>query len=271
MHFDGIKRTETNHDELAGMLESCSINGNGAEGGRRYYCPVPGCLKGGHRNAAGWSSLLGVRGHVEEHLAGRLQGMPPEGWLSANNLDICAVCSKTISKRYQGTCPKCRPAQREHQGNRTAQGRPMPENAPSWAEVAGTRMPTKAYVPKCARQLWAQCVIGAMEQIEQHGDERAWYELYLLPKAVLKSSGRGGAKAGGKRRAGQETQERARRWLAGARVELWEPGEKQRLRKRQARKEKEEGTKGGKQAKIKERSSKEKEGPGQSSWQRKAS
>ena len=47
---------------------------------------------------------------------------------------------------------------------------------------------------------------------------------FLLPKAVLKSSSRGGTKSGGKQKGDRETQERARRWLGGQREELWEPG-----------------------------------------------
>eukprot|EP00971_Amphidinium_carterae_P053945 1062134-Amphidinium_carterae.1 len=50
-----------------------------SEGRARVYCPVPGCLHADAQNAAGWSTLAGMRVHLDEHALGRLaRPIPPE-------------------------------------------------------------------------------------------------------------------------------------------------------------------------------------------------
>ena len=126
-----------------------------------------------------------------------------------------------VNNRFGGVCPKCRPKHRAGQTQET-EGRPLPEGMPSWHEIGTTQIHTKAYVPKGAKHLWGQCVASALIQILCHGDDRAWREWYMLPKAVLRSSDRGGGKnARGK--AESETKARAKAWLEGKRRGLWEP------------------------------------------------
>ena len=80
-------------------------------------------------------------------------------------------------------------------------------------DVFEANIPTKAHVPTGARKLWAQCLVGAVAQTVQHDDLRAWTELLMLPKAVLRSSTRGGKS--NKKKVDGETKERCRAWLEG--------------------------------------------------------
>ena len=70
----------------------------------------------------------------------------------------------------------------------------MAPGTPSWHEIATTRVFTKAYVPKGAKGIWGQCVAAGLNQILVHGDDKAWRDWYMLPKAVLRSANRGGGK-----------------------------------------------------------------------------
>ena len=100
--------------------------------------------------------------------------------------------------------------------------RPLAENVPTWEDIAAAPILTKAYVPQGAKRLWAQCVASAVNQIIVYGDDKAWREWYMLPKAVLRSADRGGGKKG-KHKAESETRARAKAWLEGQRAELWSP------------------------------------------------
>jgi hypothetical protein len=92
---------------------------------------------------------------------------------------------------------------------------------PDMHEVARARTPTKAFMPKRARKLWAECLAGTFGQIVKHNDARAWADPYFHPAVVLRSAYRGGGKRG-KQKAKIETKERARAWLEGERGELWD-------------------------------------------------
>ena len=92
---------------------------------------------------------------------------------------------------------------------------------PSWDAIATASVHTKAFVPTAARKLWAQCLIAALTDVVEVGDERAWLDLYMLPKAVLRSGQRGG-KSHSKTKAMAETKRRCQAWLEGLRASLWE-------------------------------------------------
>ena len=83
----------------------------------------------------------------------------------------------------------------------------------------GTRIITKAYVPQGAKQRWSQCLVAALSQVTAHNDDKAWRELFMLPKAVLRSAVRGGGKKG-KTTGEEETNMRVREWLSGNRSDV---------------------------------------------------
>ena len=74
---------------------------------------------------------------------------------------------------------------------------------------------------KGARKLWAQCVVESLAQIIEFNDELAWAQFFMLPKAVLRSSFRGGKKRNNKKTACAETKLLCSRWLEGQREVLW--------------------------------------------------
>ncbi len=184
------------------------------------YCPVPGCPLSDSQRAAGWESMGSLRRHLAEHIAGRLDGDVPQEFLDAHRLNICTVCSRLLSSRFGSVCPRCRPEmQRAHTQGAPQAGRPMPDGYPSLEEVFRTAIVCKSYVPKAAKNLWAQCLLSAISMVLRHNDELAWTELLMLPKSVLRSSPRGGKKH--QSRIDAETKRLCKDWLDGHRVQLW--------------------------------------------------
>ena len=195
----------------------------GSSSRQRLYCPVPGCPDSNCRRAAGWASKQSLRSHVEEHATGRLMGVIPDTWMRDQNLEQCSVCSRLLSQRFGGTCPRCRPALQRDPPS-AAGSRPVPEDWPSLEEVFTLRIPTKAYVPKAARKDWAQCLAASLSRVRHYNDEKAWIELLSLPQMVLRAPDRGGCK--NKRREGADVRSRCRAWLEGERRSLWKPPRK---------------------------------------------
>ena len=64
-----------------------------------------------------------------------------------------------------------------------------------------------------------QCLAGALAEVARAGDERAWLELLMLPKAALRTALRGGKK--NRTKCESETKELCRAWLEGQRGALW--------------------------------------------------
>ena len=190
----------------------------------RVYCPVRGCPESLPERAAGWRSHSSMRAHLNEHAAGRCVGAVPETYLQANRLNQCQVCSKLISTRFGGTCPSCRPqlASSSARGSNVDDSRAY--TGPAFEEIFSKRVPTKNSVPKPARKLWTQCLVEALAQIVEFNDELAWAQFFMLPKAVLRSSFRGGKKRNNKKTAGAETKLLCSRWLEGQREVLWRQG-----------------------------------------------
>ena len=76
-------------------------------------------------------------------------------------------------------------------------------------------------MPAGARAIWAECLTHAVKHAAFFNDEKAWAQLFALPKMVLGApSARGGAN---KRRGGptREVTDKCRRWLEGERASLW--------------------------------------------------
>eukprot|EP00971_Amphidinium_carterae_P214151 4249900-Amphidinium_carterae.3 len=122
------------------------------EGRARVYCPVPGCLHADAQNVAGWSSLAGMRVHLDEHALGRLAGPVPPEFLEAHGLSQCRVCSRLLSRRFGPSCPRCRPSLcAAPVGLDPAHHRPWPDGMPEWDEIFTAKISTRAHVPGGAR------------------------------------------------------------------------------------------------------------------------
>ena len=144
----------------------------------------------------------------------------PAAWLQEQNLEACAVCSRLLSRRYGGACPRCRPILRQGQAAGT-QSRPLPPDWPSLDQVVKTHIPTRVQVPLGARKVWAQCLAAAVSDARTHNDEKAWVQLLALPKMVLRVPDRGGKK--NKKRNAADVQRSCEAWLEGQRASLWNP------------------------------------------------
>ena len=133
--------------------------------GTRVFCPVPGCAKGQGLGTSGWENIASMSVHLALHTTGILQGVPPEDWRKKWNKDTCCVCSRVISKRTGGTCPRCRPAQRMGETAETKEGRQLLEGTPGWREIATGGIVTRGYVPQGCRQLWGHCLSAQLEDV----------------------------------------------------------------------------------------------------------
>eukprot|EP00959_Pyramimonas_sp_CCMP1952_P309514 6477400-Pyramimonas_sp.AAC.1 len=80
----------------------------------RVFCPVPGCPRADPAATAGGADHQSMRLHLNEHAAGRFPGLPlaPQDYLDDHRLSQCSVCQRFLSTRYNGICPRCRPAAR---------------------------------------------------------------------------------------------------------------------------------------------------------------
>ena len=100
-------------DEMANMVQEISLHNTASSSSRpnngRIYCPVPGCPESCSERVAGWSTHQAMRQHLNEHACGRCTGSIPSSYLSEHRLEQCQVCSKLLSIRFGGTCPRCWP------------------------------------------------------------------------------------------------------------------------------------------------------------------
>ncbi len=94
-------------------------------------------------------------------------------------------------------------------------------------------MPCKAYIPKAAKHVWAQCLLSAVAAVLQHNDELAWLDLLMLPKAVLRASARSGKQH--RTRIDAETKRLCKDWLDGHRTQLWRQSKSLATRRRTTR------------------------------------
>ena len=100
-------------------------------------------------------------------------------------------------------------------------GRDIPADWPSLHGICVEPNRVRAKVPGGARAIRAECITHAVKHVAFFNDEKAWRQLFELPKMVLGApSGRGGTnkKKGGPTR---EVTDRCRRWLEGERGALW--------------------------------------------------
>eukprot|EP00971_Amphidinium_carterae_P073354 1450518-Amphidinium_carterae.1 len=100
-------------------------------------------------------------------------------------------------------------------------------------EAHQTPISCRKYVPKGARTLWSQCVTGALNQIAEYNDDRAWTEYFMLTKCVLPAPARTGTNH--RKRNEMDTKDLCRRWLEGQRESLWEGRKGKRKHSQQAK------------------------------------
>ena len=158
-----------------------------------------------------------MRSHLDEHAWGRLCGEVPPDWLEDHGLGQCTVCSRYLSRRYGGACPRCRPELRTGQ-RPSGTTREVPEDYPSLEKILSAKIPCKSYVPEGAKKLWAQCLVTSVAQAVEYNDVRSWTELLMLQKCVLRASSRGGKSQ--KKKLDAETKRLCKAWLEGQRSSL---------------------------------------------------
>ena len=114
--------------------------------------------------------------------------------MQTHRLSQCQVCSRYISTRFGGTCPSCRPELARSSARDAATEAHRAYSGPNLEEIFSKRVATKNNIPKAARRLWTQCLVQALAQIVEFNDDLAWAHFFMLRKAVLRSSFRGGKK-----------------------------------------------------------------------------
>ena len=155
---------------------------------------------------------------MQEHASGRLIGDVPRDWMRGRNLETCSVCSRLLSTRFGGACPRCRPAL-QRAADRPSAGRPIPGDWPSLEEVLTARVPVRSHVPAGAKRLWAQCLAAAISEAHTFNDEKAWIQILSLPQMLLRAPARSGKKKKG--RSDADAKRRCEEWLEGQRGKLW--------------------------------------------------
>ena len=147
--------------------------------------------------------------------------------MSANGLEQCSVCSRLLSTRYGGACPRCRASLGVGAAGPARGARAVPEDWPNIKNVLTEPQQVRPKVPAGAKAIWAECLTHALKHVAFFNDEKSWTQLFALPKMVLWApSSRGGAnkKKGGPTR---EVTKKCRRWLEGERAALWPRAPKQ--------------------------------------------
>ena len=129
----------------------------------RVFCPVPGC-PASMPGSRGWTCHAAMRPHLEDHAAGTLDGDVPQAYRARQHLDLCSVCGRLVSSRYNGAHPRCRPAARRAAAAAPAAAAPAVAG-PSLETACAANTPVLRHVPKAARAVWAQCLSRALAQI----------------------------------------------------------------------------------------------------------
>ena len=159
----------------------------------RAYCQVPDCPLSNPFRAAGWVSRDTVRRHFQGHADGYHEGQIPRAYMMTNSLGKCSVCQKILHTRFGKCCPSCRPLQAARQETNMTH-REIPHYIPTFETTSTTKLITKKGVPFGARREWAECLDMAIGEVLKFNDERAWVELWVLLKMVLRAPEKGGGK-----------------------------------------------------------------------------
>ena len=98
--------------------------------------------------------------------------------------------------------------------------RPIPGGYPSFRTIATTQIPTRKHIPKAARAAVAEAMAKTLNAVNTHGDQLAWLEWEMLPKAILSARNtRGGVKH--QNQAAADIRSRCRKWLLDDKLALW--------------------------------------------------
>lgn len=152
-----------------------------------------------------------MRHHIDAHLAGSLQGEVPVAWLHSQNRTRCIVCGLSVSSNH-GVHPTCRPAARTAAVDAVQQMDTDALPLPSLTAIQGAKTATLRHVPSAARHTWCQVLTRALSSAAHNNDDKAWRELLMLPKCVLRAPAR----------CRPYTLDRLHRWQDGERLSLWE-------------------------------------------------
>ena len=140
--------------------------------------------------------------------------VPPTAWTTVGYVAFW------LPLDLMGPHPRCRPAARDSAAPAAAAAAAGNGGGPDMAALFLADIPVLRYVPNVARASWAQCLARALAAIAHHNSAEAWWDLFMLPKTVLRPVPRGGALR--RQQAGQFTLRRCGRWLGGEREELLE-------------------------------------------------
>ena len=228
---DGVPNT-THGTRVVGPRRNSNVPSS-----TRIFCPVVGCPEALASSSRYFRDFSKIRIHLNDHCTGHLSGAVPVAFLTQNDYSQCNVCDKILHKKFNGTCPKCRPRVRlQSQINIMRRGVNIQHNnssdnqqsqqvndsisLPSLSVIHERYVPTIKNIPKVLRSLFAQCLTKALAQAVWTNNDASWTELQMLPKCTLCSPIRGGKAHYSKRLAW--TRGRLTRWLAGERFQLWQ-------------------------------------------------
>ena len=114
--------------------------------------------------------------------------------MSENGLEQCSVCSRLLSTRYGGACPRCRASLGVGAVAPPRGAREVPDEWPRMECVFTETHKVRPKVPAGAKAIWAECLTHALKHVAFYNDEKSWTQLFALPKMVLGApSSRGGA------------------------------------------------------------------------------
>ena len=169
---------------------------------QRILCPVTCCPESLTSSIPEYYDFASIRKHLNSHYTGQLTGAIPVEFLRVYGYSLCNVCDKTLSSRFKGTCPKCKPSNRRQINlnsfrNRNGSGsisvssvnqQHGTQNADallSLLEVHKKFVPTIRNIALSLRSLWAQCLAKAFANATWNNDIASWTELQMLAKCTL--------------------------------------------------------------------------------------
>ena len=188
------------------------------QGSNHHGCPIVGCCRHARGIRPGWNTAAGLRTHGDQHLSGELPGRPPEQWLREHRLACCRVCGLSVSIRVQGQIyPRCyQQYDQQHPLNNNGNGPQHDTTLPSLHTIFCANIRTKEHLPKSLLPLirteYGKLLAAVNEAsrpdawdylpVEQGGRGsqdteacqaawKAWLELFLFPKCVLRQFRRG--------------------------------------------------------------------------------
>ena len=209
----------------------------------QHFCPVPGCPAAAGGRRPGWDTDgPGLRAHVDAHLLGQLDGLPPEPWMNRRGMVVCRICGRMVSRRCNGGVHRtCLATELSSQQAITGRAPQSPtaaaDDLPSLMDICSARIETREFIGagllpaverefnKCTanviaysrRDAWTY--VGTERDTPSHQRARtAWTEWFMFGKTCLLVLPGGKAK---ENRNNNLLANRLARWTAGERSSLW--------------------------------------------------